>query len=622
MKNKEAKSIFSSLDDFSSIPPPELWDAIEAQLEKPKKKKRALVWWTVAASLVVGLSIPTILYFNSNQSNILELNIENNGDGVVLQNDLKTKKNSNVNERETRVSNNAVKMKSQGESSTENSSAKNKQVLLGNSNSVATKTDPVISTSTNGNSVFSNLNTKKNKSGIVINDKSATNEIVSNVNSFANSSKSSSVGQTTSSFQKSNSDQNNETILSIGTSAVVASEHNKGKVANSSKSSSVGQTISSFQKSNSDQNNETILSIGTSAVVASEHNKGKVGNSSKSSSVGQTTSSFQKSNSDQNNETILSRGTSAAIASKLNNGNVENVNSKSIASSQNSKVLELNNKVIAENTNTQDSLTTIKKEVAQLEQALADLDKDKSKKKTESAVIDKWSLQVFAGLMSSDNFTNEKALGSTVASKQSSGYGVKTNYKLNKKWAVSSGFKINELGQKIEGVSYYERGDMNTKASGVFPLVSNNSPQNSIIKNTTIVFVYTNKDYLYATDSKTNTSFETGNVTQNLKYFEMPLEISYALLNKKKTYIGMNTGGFVGKLISNDVLLNGNSIGENNNVNEFVYGTVLSSTLQYEFFKKTKFFIEPGMNYYINPLENQSFNQFQWMFNVGLNVSF
>jgi hypothetical protein len=576
MKNKEAKSIFSSLDDFSSIPPPELWDAIEAQLEKPKKKKRALVWWTVAASLVVGLSIPTILYFNSNQSNILELNIENNGDGVVLQNDLKTKKNSNVNERETRVSNNAVKMKSQGESSTENSSAKNKQVLLGNSNSVATKTDPVISTSTNGNSVFSNLNTKKNKSGIVINDKSATNEIVSNVNSFANSSKSSSVGQTT----------------------------------------------SSFQKSNSDQNNETILSIGTSAVVASEHNKGKVGNSSKSSSVGQTTSSFQKSNSDQNNETILSRGTSAAIASKLNNGNVENVNSKSIASSQNSKVLELNNKVIAENTNTQDSLTTIKKEVAQLEQALADLDKDKSKKKTESAVIDKWSLQVFAGLMSSDNFTNEKALGSTVASKQSSGYGVKTNYKLNKKWAVSSGFKINELGQKIEGVSYYERGDMNTKASGVFPLVSNNSPQNSIIKNTTIVFVYTNKDYLYATDSKTNTSFETGNVTQNLKYFEMPLEISYALLNKKKTYIGMNTGGFVGKLISNDVLLNGNSIGENNNVNEFVYGTVLSSTLQYEFFKKTKFFIEPGMNYYINPLENQSFNQFQWMFNVGLNVSF
>ena len=84
----------------------------------------------------------------------------------------------------------------------------------------------------------------------------------------------------------------------------------------------------------------------------------------------------------------------------------------------------------------------------------------------------------------------------------------------------------------------------------------------------------------------------------------------------------MNTGGFVGRLISNKVLLNGSSIGENKNVNEFVYGTLLSSTLQYEFYKKTKFFIEPGMNYYINPLENQSFNQFQWMFNVGLNVSF
>ena len=78
MKNKEAKSIFSSLENFSSIPPPELWDKIEAQLDEPKKKKRAIIWWSIAASLVVGLSVPTILYFDANSGNGLELNLENN----------------------------------------------------------------------------------------------------------------------------------------------------------------------------------------------------------------------------------------------------------------------------------------------------------------------------------------------------------------------------------------------------------------------------------------------------------------------------------------------------------------------------------------------------------------
>jgi hypothetical protein len=261
--------------------------------------------------------------------------------------------------------------------------------------------------------------------------------------------------------------------------------------------------------------------------------------------------------------------------------------------------------------------------LAQLESALADLDnKNKTTKKNDTEVIDKWSLQVFAGVMSSDNFSNDKALGNAVASKQSNGYGVKTNYKLTKKWAVSSGFKINELGQKIAGVSYYERSGILNTPSGTLPIITNDFEGSNFTKNNAVVLVSTNENYLFASNSKSASGFETGNVTQNLRYFEMPIEVSYALLSKKKTNISMNTGGFVGKLISNEVLLNDNSIGENNNVKDYVYGTSLSSTLQYEIYKKTKFFIEPGMNYYINPLENQSFNQFQWMFNVGVNVSF
>jgi hypothetical protein len=504
MKNKETKSIFSSLENFSSIPPPELWDKIEAKLDKPKKKKRLAAWWWVAAGLMAGLSIPTLLYVNSNQGNALELNIKNNSNGVVLQKDLKENVNSNGNKI---VKSNNSKADRLNESNNENETSEKTTIHSINTNSVVAKTATVISSVAINNSKYTSFKKEKQHQSI--------------------------------------SEETNESQ----SDAIVAT-------------------------------NNTVTSNNYKVASANE-----------------------KNNPSQKSEPISNTG-------MIN---------------QNTDFSEVNkNKSIAENTKFKDSLSSsiIKKEVAQLENALANLDKEKTKKKLSPEVIDKWSLQVFAGVMSSDNFTNEKSLGNTVASKQSGGYGVKTNYKLNKKWAVSSGFKINELGQKIDGVFYYERSNSYSVASGIFPFTSDNSLQNSPIKNDNIVFASTNENYLFASNSKATTGFETGNVTQNLKYFEMPLEVSYAVLSKKKANISLNTGGFVGKLISNDVLLNGNSIGENNNVNEFVYGTLLSSTLQYEVYKKTKFFIEPGMNYYINPLENQSFNQFQWMFNVGLNVSF
>ena len=37
MKKEKIENLFSSMEDFSSVPPPELWDAIEKELEKHKK---------------------------------------------------------------------------------------------------------------------------------------------------------------------------------------------------------------------------------------------------------------------------------------------------------------------------------------------------------------------------------------------------------------------------------------------------------------------------------------------------------------------------------------------------------------------------------------------------------
>ena len=135
-----------------------------------------------------------------------------------------------------------------------------------------------------------------------------------------------------------------------------------------------------------------------------------------------------------------------------------------------------------------------------------------------------------------------------------------------------------------------------------------------------------NANYVFVPKSTTmalkSDNVEKGNLDQSLKYLEVPLEVSYSIFNKNKTNISLNTGGFVGKLISNNMILNGSSIGENVNANDYVYGSLLSTTVQYRIYKKTNVFVEPAMNYYINPLNEQSFNQFQWGLNFGLNVSF
>jgi hypothetical protein len=568
MKNKEAKSIFSSLENFSSIPPPELWDKIEAQLDEPKKKKRAIIWWSIAASLLVGLAVPTILYFNSNQENGFEINIENNANanGDFNSNDNNNgNRNSNIKENE----NNNVKLN-------------DKRINLNSGNQVVATTVPIISSKTKKHIGFKNLNQPKNN-GInpKTNDESKSNVIVANPNSVSIISKSELAFDSAAQVNNSNAN-NNKVVVSNEKKSISRSNTNKEVTAN---------VISkSVQFGNSNVNNKSVVSNEKNTISGSNANKEVTAN---------------------------------AISKSVQVGN-SNANNKSVVSSEKNTVSGSNdNKEIVTNASSKDSLNKIKMEVAQLENALVQLEKDKTIKKKDSESIDKWSVQVFAGVMSSQNYNNEKALGNTVASKQSNGYGVKTNYKLNKKWAVSSGFKINELGQKIAGVSYYEQQRYSGILTGKLMLANDSYKSNTSKNSYGLVSISNNEGYLFASNSTVgNDGFEKGNVTQNLKYFEMPVEVSYALLNKKKANICMNTGGFVGMLISNDLLLNGNSIGENKNVNQYVYGTLLSSTLQYEVYKKTKFFIEPGMNYYINPLENQAFNQFQLMFNVGLNVSF
>lgn len=542
MKKKKIEDIFSPIENFSSVPPPELWAMIEEKLDKPKKKKVTAIWWSLAASLLIGLAITSGLYFNSNEDDNL---LKNNN--VVLDNQ---EKNSKSNATPSTIITNP----------------------LDSTTTVAASDNSTINKNTNNNQESTRTSTtsinKKEKSPLKLNRESI---VIANSSSESNT--------------KTNSSQQNSTKISPTT--------NKDK----------SERIASNSNNNGEKS--TNQDVNTALI---KQNDSKVGN---------------HLNRNKNEEIVLNSNVQSSSQNNTNNPSY-----RQNANGFNGNLKTDQNKGISLNVSSEKSLSVfndslnkvqIALELQQLENRLNNKE-DKDEPKVEKDLLkEKWSVGLYAGIVNSQSPGNKKTLGNPIESKQNTGYGVKTNYKLNKRWAVSSGLKINELGQSVANVSYYNK-QQNTLSAGI--------ANDFFISSPNVEYISTNRNYVFSSDNSdqkiqsSGTSNLTGNLSQQLQYLEMPLEVSYSILSTKKAAIMLNTGGFVGKLISNEILLDGNSIGKNLDVNNFVYGSKLSSTLQYEVLKQTRLFVEPGLNYYVNPLKTQSFNQFQWGLNFGVNFGF
>ena len=594
MKKQNIEDIFSSMEDFSSVPPAELWGQIEEKLDKPKKKKRAILWWSAAACLLLGLGLPSVLHFNSDSGVKINTNaLENNS--VVLDNE-NTKANTNPTVPSEK--NNIEQLNDNASSNKtviSNSDTQNKNQ---NSNLNSTPTsgkdqnqETQIAVSVSGNNIKrAKLNSKSESDKIIKNQKAVESSFaVNGENSFTPASK--------------NKTFNNrkETVQQIA----AQNSYNSGK---SNAFNASENKLQAAEKRNADK----ILATKTFSPDT-QNGFNSVSKNQVPNSV--FNDSYNSNKSKNNNSNVAFNSPSNTNLSGSQNGSKENKPKleNPFSAEMNIAAIQKNNSKTVNSSNKIDSVQLA--ELQNLEKGIAAVETKKETEKKSVSKAAKWAVEVFAGVANSENTRNDKTLGNVNDSKQSNSYGVKTKYKINKKWAVGSGFKINELGQSVANVSY-----ISAKNNAFF------SPSDYFIQNSTVPQIASDASYVLVSNNTKNSlnsdNIESGNLDQNLRYFEMPLEVSYSVFNRNKTNISLNTGGFVGKLISNNVALDGTPIGQNLNANDFVYGSTLSSTLQYRIYKKTSIFAEPAINYYINPLSNQSFNQFQWGLNFGLNVSF
>jgi hypothetical protein len=177
------------------------------------------------------------------------------------------------------------------------------------------------------------------------------------------------------------------------------------------------------------------------------------------------------------------------------------------------------------------------------------------------------------------------------------GFGVGVNYAISKTIAIRSGINKFTLSHNTNNVSY---------SSG---LNNNNLANINYTTNAPI-------EVLTSADINSIASFErdlqkrtTGSINQRVGYYEVPIELSYVLLNKKTT-ITLIGGISTFFLEENEISLisreDNIKLGEANNLSSVHFSTNFGLGFQYKFVKSFHLNIEPMIKYQLNTSSSAS----------------
>ncbi len=206
--------------------------------------------------------------------------------------------------------------------------------------------------------------------------------------------------------------------------------------------------------------------------------------------------------------------------------------------------------------------------------------------------------------------TNDKAYAANNTS-----YGLGVNYVINKKLKVRTGVNVLNVEYTTTGIVYFQNNstsaiklnNLNPNASGsLITIESSNNVRSPL--------------------NKISTKSE-GSLNQKFGYIEMPLEITYKVLNKK---FGIDVIGGMSTMVlnRNEIYLQSQDlnlkIGEANNLNPVHFSGNLGLGLKYGLLKNLDARIEPIIKYQWNTFSNDSGNFKPYIFGVysGILYSF
>jgi hypothetical protein len=597
-ENKNIERLFQEkFKDFEVSPPDFVWENIQEKLNPKEKKRRVIPFWYKTAGIAASfVAIVSVVFFNLD-TDIKKTNSNNNNNNIVISS-------------ETNKENNTTKQNVEADKFNDSNSNQNQN----NSNSSFTNE---VENQTNSNTLVNN-NSKNGISGSKTDSKFNKGSLQkSNTNKSNNSFVSNNKKQTSTTTYNKNKTQFNNTD-----SGIVSNRSNRIKNSYKLKSNA---KLNDFNSAKNNSSNSEITDLNT--INKSSLSEKNIFNSS---SIDFSIPKNNSSNSEIKdiNSTNNSNSNSGLV-------DIKSSNSSNLTTKTNTD----NNAVIVENGlgNSDSNSTTVvaieelKTDTITLatvtigENPMEKLLREKETKKVvdEKEKWSKWAVNSYVSPVFFNSFASGSPISDEFASNKktfnnSTSYGVGVAYNLNKRLAIKTGVSNLNLDYDTENIAFYSSFEDQSK------IANTNIERNS---NGKYLFLKHEKDISKnAIENQIYQSSQNlGNLNQRTQYIEVPLELSYAIVNKK---IGVAIKGGMSTLFltENEVsikAIDGNmQIGKASNLNSVHFSSNLGLGVSYNFMKNLQLNVEPTLKYQINTFNKNSEDFTPYVIGVNTGISY
>ncbi|PWL39791.1 hypothetical protein DKG77_02880 [Flagellimonas aquimarina] len=308
----------------------------------------------------------------------------------------------------------------------------------------------------------------------------------------------------------------------------------------------------------------------------------------------------QKENSEQSDIVGLSeekKSNAIAAMGKENNNNVQSSDKTQKEVLQEEKVLE---SITEENAVAQNEEENEKR-------SIFEVIKEQEEEVVAENTSEKWSIGPSVAPVYFNATGEGSPIHSNFASNSKSGnvnlsYGLTVAYNVGKRLKVRSGVHRVDFGYDTNEVLFSS--SLEGSTNELIDNISYSQTSRNLVlqsKNSTPQAA-TNNDALFELAANESPALD-GKMVQQLGYIEVPLELDYALVDKK---FGINLIGGISSLflVDNSVLLESEGlvteVGEANNANSVNFSTNVGIGLNYEFSPKMHLNLEPVFKYQLN----------------------
>jgi hypothetical protein len=547
--------------DYEVTPPEGTWTIIEAKLHDKKKRRVIPFWWKLS-----GVAALFLIAFMVSKS-IYNGNTKHENP-VVHQQNSNTNKGTNTEDSNKKSVNINEQMKIDNTAANEKTSVKTESATAdekGLKNNKYSETENAIVNESNSGQ------TEKSVIKKVV--KNTTSGVIATINEYVKKD-------------------------------VVTERNDKNKKHSNSAESSVAERRSPKQRTsknvlNSDKNKENA----TESILEKSQNQLVQGSKEKK----------------ENNKSIVEKDIVQTSNIKNSELSIEtkNINLDALKGISNSKIV------------TQEPVKKVNDTAAKnsfVFNALEELLNEKESKSKQESKRNRWQLTSNVAPVFLGSIANGSPIDSTLSKNSKSytttiGFGVGISYTVNKKLSIRTGLNKVNVRYNTNDISFFSAIDakkmpnVNPVASSANIQIQSNATSSSQINNETELLPFENS-FVHA---------NSGYIKQEMGYLEMPLEMTYNLLDKK---FGIKIiGGFSTLFLQDNSLViiskgRDTLLGEANNLSNVHFSTNLGFGIKYGFMKSFEFNVEPTLKYQLNTFTANAGNFKPYIFGIYSGISY